>query len=405
MGAEGRTAEGEPFAAINGMFADPLARYAIETGDDRAGRMARGLCGRLLAQRGGLWAARNTGYFYESRSELSALAGLMRTALAWQNRKWLDRGKEMLDFVVSEGLSTGHFPWKNHLACEPCMLADVIDVAIVLARNGYSEYWDLVDRCVRNQFVEGMVRSPAVLQPRGRRKKKNDPNASYHEVGQRVVGGYTMLFPNRLDSKRLMLCCGGSVNWMLGKVWQNIVTDEGRCVSVNLALNHVGPLATVSSREPFEGHVQILPATNKTLRARLPVWVNPDDVKTFVSGKDRPVRVKDGWVHFPAGLKGKKLRVQYPIARRETEESVTIIETRHNRQHRLDYCAQPETYNYAIDWRGGTATSVTLVSTQGPVRFAEAPKGPFATYKKRRFAHRPPAGSKSYFSLTEHYDW
>ncbi len=101
-------------------------------------------------------------------------------------------------------------------------------------------------------------------------------------------------------------------------------------------------------------------------------------------------RHSDGWMHFPARLAGSKLRVEYPIRRRQTEESVTIMQTRPNRQRMPTYCADPETYTYAIDWLGGTATSVKLVATQGPVRFAQPPRGVFATYRKRRYTGRAP---------------
>ena len=90
---------------------------------------------------GGTWAARRLPHYYCIRTEMSALAGLVRTALLLRNTEWLLRCSEILDFVLSEGLSTGHYPWDNHLSYEPRVIADVIDVAIGFAINGVPGYW------------------------------------------------------------------------------------------------------------------------------------------------------------------------------------------------------------------------------------------------------------------------
>jgi hypothetical protein len=229
--------------------------------------------------------------------------------------------REMIEFVrkgyenskaPAQGMDilTGFFaehPQPTGETCETCPLAFMVSLAVKLSVAGAGDYWDDVDRWVRNHFAESQLTRCEWMDQVARDQPKLpiDPvSQSDDKVAERCLGCFAgMASPNDFyssgvrnaqgpgkgDTYIFQHCCSGEATAALYRVWENILRYREGKLKVNLLLNRASPWADIDSFIPYEGRVDVKIKKACELSIRIPEWVKPGQTKCQVSGTDRPL--------------------------------------------------------------------------------------------------------------------
>jgi DUF1680 family protein len=197
-------------------------------------------------------------------------------------------------------LLLGWFP-ENAVAsgqtAENCGVSLMLNLAVKLSRSGAGDYWDDVDRWVRNHFAECQLKEAEWLYRAAadRPRPPIDPVSTCDDkVGEKNVGAYAgWPSPNDFLGQGLgpvfMHCCLGEACMTVYRVWAHILDHDGGQLKVNLLLNRASPWADIESSIPYQGRVELKIKQPCGLSVRIPEWVKPDQARCRVNGADRPL--------------------------------------------------------------------------------------------------------------------
>lgn len=215
-------------------------------------------------------------------------------------------------------------------------LAGMIAVALKLSEAGVADYWDDVDRWVRNMIAGSQMlttewpyylpgskggESLRVYEPAKTEKKviicTND------RVAERNLGGWpTYASPNdwcEQDGRGIygfLACDTAWTTRSIYGVWNRIVTHKDGKLKVNLLLNRASRWADVDSYIPYQGRVDIKIKKPLDLSVRIAEWVKPKDVNIQVNGTDRKVSFDGRYVLVGKVKPSDIVKVTFPIEER-----------------------------------------------------------------------------------------
>lgn len=212
--------------------------------------------------------------------------------------------------------------------CEACCIADLAALAVKLSDSGVGDYWEDVDRYVRNQLVEQQITHQEFLLkfPGANTPDQVTPSSiSGRGVIDRNLGGFMgRATVTGYDSNMIMHCCTGNATQALFHAWESIVRDCGNNVTqINLLLNRVSPWLDIESYLPYEGKVVIKNRTSREIRVRIPLWVSHETVTYRVGAGES---CKPSWMNNYMILRnlvaGDEVTIEFPI--HERMESATL---------------------------------------------------------------------------------
>ncbi|OGO36257.1 MAG: hypothetical protein A2147_11540 [Chloroflexi bacterium RBG_16_57_8] len=265
------------------------------------------------------------GHFY---GRMEALKGLIEYAIVTNNTPIKEFARGGYDWARNTGTlwsaphripipSIGYFG--GHCGCStPRMVA----LALRLMEAGMGDYWEDVDRCVRNNMIENQTNDPELI----RGTVELQPSAVIRpvidcadRVVERGIGGFSsscnaesilLLKVNTLDG----YCCLTHGCWGLYYAWDAIVHCDDNGVSrVNLLLNRASPWMDIDSYIPYEGKVVVRNKTAKVLFLRIPAWADKKAVRCSRNGKPAEF-IWDGNYILLTGLKKKDvIAVEFPM--------------------------------------------------------------------------------------------
>ena len=330
------------------------------TGDKAALTLAKGLADYLYKHAGmidpatGQWLADHESHVSHSLfSNLSySLAAGDKAQAEWVNKayQWhiAQRDPDKTGIIFSR---------------EACGLGDEIATGVMLSVAGLGDYWDNVDRWLRNTFLDQQVTNtdaikklpvthpelgPAFMQP--------------DDAAERSVGVWRGGVES--SSTHSIGCCNGNCSRDLYYVWDNILTDKGKQMRINLLLNRASPWADVSSWLPYKGKVKLtMKVARDKVLVRVPEWAEKDKVTSLVNGQ----AVKGAWdgnyLNVGKVTKGQTVKIEFPIQQ-------TVIDTK----LRNKPCK--------VTMKGGTVIDITPPEDMYPIANHEKYKADKAPMKK-----------------------
>ena len=247
---------------------------------DLGGRLVRG----LMEHSNEFGAEGN--YSGHNHIHLGALAGVLSYALTTNNSELVARAVKCFDFAMSISTNFGFVPelpgrMDDLIACETCAIMDYLDVAILLARYGHPQYWDVVEKVTRNHLLESQIKDGSWLSKIPYREDTD--RILYKDVGQKVIGAFAgWSSPNHLLAyeeeigtswnwckdesqypyyfgkiRALQNCCAGSGLRAIFQVWKNIAYFQGDDLYVNLHIDKRIPGLTMTGYQPYEGKIRL----------------------------------------------------------------------------------------------------------------------------------------------------
>ena len=225
---------------------------------------------------------------------------------------------------MDKGTSPAFFR-DEYNGCEVAGLADMIGVALWLSEAGVADYWDDVDRWVRNMLAESQLRqtdwvyhlpgSAAVpIQLR--------VGETAERVPERNMGSWpTGAAPNDWYEENNTsfgfvhgdtACAGRALYW----IWNRILRCENGKLKVNLLLNRASPWTDVDSYIPYQGRVDIQMKQPVELSVRIPEWVRPTDSRVQVNDTERNVGWDGRYAQVGHVKPGDTVTLRFPISER-----------------------------------------------------------------------------------------
>ncbi len=331
-----------------------LAKYHEITGDIDALQVAGGLVRGILEP---------NLQFTDSRYRLSGairgttstISSIARFAAYTSDQELLDEAERLFRTARSLISRSGGTPGE-----EPCCTnMEMTTAGLALTWAGRGQWWDMIDRYFRNQTLACQFRDPSSVKVgsiSGQPKRWDDTR----DILGRSVGGFSWATPfEHLHwDRRLMLCCGGHALWTLGKIVENAVTKGSGGLSVNLHFSLDTPAASVTSHEPFEGLLQVVPNQTGDVKIRKPSYT--DRVKSSVDGVFVDPAQQSGYLVFRQIRSGSRIELRYPLPEKTTEEIVLLPQQEGGGIG--DYLGPKsdpvEGFRTATEWRGNTVLAI-----------------------------------------------
>jgi hypothetical protein len=253
---------------------------------------------------------------------LYALMAVCEYGVAADDRKVLERVDACYRWARGIGDPVvGFYPeWMtyDYKTVEICEVADLVWLALYLTRAGIGDYWDDVDRWVRNMYAEGQYRDVAMLGSASQGAPANP--AGQPTVQERMVGAFFgWLTPNSAGTCHIMHCCTANGARTLYPVWDSIVKPDGDLVRVNLLLNRASPWLDVDSYLPVEGKVVLRIKEARHVAVRMPEWCVPFEVSVTVDQQARRPQVRDRYVYVRDLQPGNQVTLTFPVSERVLE--------------------------------------------------------------------------------------
>lgn len=195
---------------------------------------------------------------------------------------------------------------------EACSVSDIIGVGIMLSQAGVHDYWENVDRWLRNTFLNLQrtdaidIKSLPVTHPDLQQGFEQPSDAV-----DRVVGVWQLNLEYPLES---ISCCNGNCSRILYYLWNNILTSKGDELRVNLLLNRASPWADVDSWIPNVGRVRIrMKAAKHAVLVRIPAWTDRGRVSCKVNGTSRSGTWAGNYLNVGTARTGDSIVIDFPI--------------------------------------------------------------------------------------------
>lgn len=252
-------------------------------------------------------------------AQLGALAG---------NARYVEWARRIYEYTRSLGMDWGWYPESFYrpecrYRSETCVTADMTECAVAFAQAGYPEYWDHVERTVRNYLPQAQFfLTPGFVALYRETHEAQPANAARGlEMLKRLEGGFVArLRPNdwvyQHHGRRhlnMMGCCPPSGMHALYLAWANTVVERDGQVHVNMALDCDTPLARVVTLAPKRGRTVVKPRKAGVYLIRPPSWSPAERVTARRNGRI----VKPDWhrfyLRFLSVRPGDLLQLDYPL--------------------------------------------------------------------------------------------
>jgi hypothetical protein len=288
------------------------------------------------------------------------LLSILEYAVAAQDRNALQFVDSGYHYAKTQGSSlVGFFPElaidNKYFACESCELGDMIAIALKLTDGGVGDYYDDVDRWVRNQFAEQQLTNGdwfyefAKTQP----KKPVAFNETADRLVERNIGTFAgWASGNEFASQiGIQQCCLGNSARALYYVWDRIVQRQGEELRVNLLLNRASKWAEIYSHIPYQGRVDLnIKQPASAVLAHVPEWIKTGsrDVICKVNGASRPLHWEGRYVNLGPARAGERMSLTFPIPTRTVQERIGNVP-------------------YTLTIKGNTVITIDPPGTVGPL--------------------------------------
>jgi hypothetical protein len=225
--------------------------------------------------------------------------------------------------------------------CETDTITSAIRLALELIREGHLEYWNDVERFVRNQLVENQFHDVDRLR------------LSSPHLANGLRGCFeSWAHPNDLigvDNGDIEGCCiGGGIRGLFF-AWQHAITRSSGALCVNLLLSCIRPELEVASYFPYEGRLDLYLQTARTIFVRRPDWLPYKSVRL-----DGP----------PSLHASEESRASYLKLEGAKPGARITLKFDQPEQHRKHIVAGKE---YRCLWRGDTVLAIEPRGTRYPI--------------------------------------
>jgi DUF1680 family protein len=223
---------------------------------------------------------------------------------------------------------------------ETCEVAYMIGLGVKLSQLGAGDYWDNVDRWLRNQFFENQLTSADWIY---RLQESQDklpvrPNESIDRPAERNLGGFAgwasindWVVRHKIHRYGIMHCCTGNAARAIYYAWEGMTDYQDEIFQLHLLMNHASAWADVYSYIPNAGRVDVkVKKPFRDTQLRMPAWVKSpeNEITCTVNGKRRNFAVSGRYIQLGHLVPGDRVSMNFPIGERTVK--VTTLGTEYS---------------------------------------------------------------------------
>jgi hypothetical protein len=261
--------------------------------------------------------------------------------------------KKLLDYFLSRGTDYGWIPesMSHPFRSETCAVSDVISMADCLAKCGYPEYWDTVERYVRNYIKNAQFFCTPEYIELYETRHPGPEGAKGLEASMRLQGGFQggMGINDRLQDRShmdMMGCCVPEGMRAVYTAWTDTVTEMEGVVSVNMEFDVDSLFAVVKTFLPAKGGLSIKMKTDAALRVGLPSWVEPGTETVLINGIPSTITARNGrYLEIGNVVAGDEVEIRHSLPVYRQQHSVMNVPGKPDRE-------------MTVLWRGNTVEKV-----------------------------------------------
>ncbi|MBN2293080.1 MAG: glycoside hydrolase family 127 protein [Pirellulales bacterium] len=246
--------------------------------------------------------------------------GMAHLASITRDPELVDWTKRLLDFFLRRGTDWGWIPESMTVVydSETCAVADVISMSAYMAQTGHPEYWDTVERFVRNYIREAQFFFTPEYEKYYCELHGEENGKKGLEMAREFEGGFQGRMglndhcdkPKRYD---MMGCCVPEGMRSIYTAWKFTVQNKEGGVFVNMCFDRETEAAKVTSFLPFTGRMTVEAKVAKDFYLRPPTWALKSRIKAYVNKKPVPLLWRDSYVFFDNARQGDELTITYPL--------------------------------------------------------------------------------------------
>ena len=219
--------------------------------------------------------------------------------------------------------------------------ADMIQIGLMLSRAGVGDYWEDMDRWIRNTFLPMQIQAGDVARvketpvsiagdpqntqvigligdPLNRWKPKHAMSQPLHpSCYQPKDGADACLGAWFVTLRHRGACTGGGIgnSWRaLYYIWDSIIEPVDKTLRVNLLFNRASPWADIDSYIPYEGKAVVRMKTAQSdVLIRIPEWTDWNRVSCHVNGRPRECDWHGSYRSVGECAAGDEIVVEFPM--------------------------------------------------------------------------------------------
>ena len=307
-------------------------------GDTRVLALARRLANFLLQRKywgvpgepGILQGTENGHWTCHIPGHASVLRALLDLACTAHDTRLMEFVRRAYEFGRNyDPMGIGYYVWGLGVRCG-CSQPRMMATAIALSDAGVGDYWEDVDRIIRNHATATQLldkeRLRAYSQERGGAPTIESPFGTDDGVLDRAFGSFIAYGDVTSTGKELRTagCCNATCTQGLYFAWESIVRFAEGDARINLLLNRASPWLDIDSYLPYEGKVVIRNKQAKRALVRIPLWVDKRQVQLSVGGTTSSQKWFDRYLVIDDLATGETVEISFPIA--ETTREYTFLE-------------------------------------------------------------------------------
>jgi hypothetical protein len=312
---------------------EPLVNYYLATGDREALDFARAYAEGIMtgAQPGGVRFNADGSFVGHGHATMHALWGVAHLGLVTGEPRYVEFVRRAWDYWLSQGTGTGWFPAApGHPGDETCCVSDMMSCAAAIAQAGHPEYFDYVERYLRNIISNRQFIMTPAFEADYRRRNAGRSEADIRrglDILKKFQGGvvsYSGLnqWENDLlgaDYWGLAGCCVPEGMRAIYTSWSSVIDRRESSklgpagVYVNMGLSRDSKWGRVVSFFPESGRLTVRAAVADAFFLRPPHWAPRESVRAFVGGKSVPVKWSGSYVQFDNVTPGDELTISFPL--------------------------------------------------------------------------------------------
>ncbi len=307
--------DGEEGSLFNSQGHTPgaLANWYLLTGNKQALRLAGELARFLTKPK--FWADSGSGDFpavigAENAHWRGHVTGHLNTLRAILNYAIAANDTQLMEFCRAGYEWARRYYFSNiGFSGGCCGHPRLLALAVKLTTSGVGDYWEDIDRYIRNQVSE-MQFTP--------------DDIPYYGSGPGLPGTVGS-FGHQTEKESWSLCCTSHGNMALFFVWDSMLSFSDGVARVNLLLNRASPWMDIDSYLPYQGKVVLKNKTAREALVRIPLWVDKKSVKCLVENKN----IEPSWDGMYLRIRGLEpasvVTIEFPMV--ERTETRTVAET------------------------------------------------------------------------------
>lgn len=340
--------KGAATVLTHGRVLEPVVEFYLETGDEAAlhlaDRLARYHFDVTTCEDGSAPEVPDHGL--HSHSWMCLIRGLLLFGQVTRQSRYIDRAiKSFQNGILGMIKESGFIShdWGSEVNSELTTPGNVIQIALLLARYGYTEYLDDAERILRSRILASQTTEMPDLRPPvtpdevdsvrgiGEVAMLDHNLGKYPDEGRdlnaRVYGAFGGLLyshPHGEPCPTTDITCYDV--HALSDVYQNIAERTDAGIRVNFHLDYSDEDIEIRTEPGKQRTVRVLLHEPENLFVRIPRWTPAESVTLSVNGSEAPVKKYGDFAFFPASDSRKEIELTYDLPERRVVETTNGVD-------------------------------------------------------------------------------